>query len=94
MNIKTENIISTSQKRVFYIVLVMLLLASLASVLYLFFVLVNIGKPMFILNDRQEELIGSIMFMLGAMLGIPVGKKWWRIVYEERGRGAFLKVRR
>lgn len=94
MSIKTENRISTNQKRAFYIILVMILLASFFTLMYLIFVLINTSSGLIVLDDKQTEIIGGILFMLGAMFGVPVGKKWWQIIYVEKGRGALLKVQK
>lgn len=94
MGAKSKNNISTNQKRTFYISLVMLLLASFFTLMYLIFVLINTSDSLIVLDDKQTEIVGGILFMLGAMFGVPIGKKWWHIVYEEKGRGAYLKVKK
>ncbi|MDO8507464.1 MAG: hypothetical protein Q7S53_02755 [bacterium] len=92
--IKTENKIGKKQKRIIYIIMVMILLASVAALIYLIFVLINFNGTLLEMNDRTSEVVGGILAIIGAMFGVPVGRKWWQIVYEERGRGAFLKVKR
>lgn len=90
--IKTKNKIRSNQKRTIYIILVMLLLASVAVLAYLIFILVTFQYKIVEMDDNMSEIVGGILAILGAMFGVPVGKKWWQIVYVEKGKGAFLKV--
>ena len=90
--IKTENKITKQQKRIIYIALVMMFLATLFTFLYLLFVLVNFQGQIVVLDDNTTIAIGGVLAILGAMFGNPLGKKWWQLVYLERKRGAFLKV--
>ncbi len=76
-----------------YIIMVMILLAISAVLVYLVFILITFQGRLMVLDDKTTTLVGSIVAILAAMFGTPVGKKWWHIVYEEKGRGAFLKVK-
>lgn len=90
---KRESKITRSQKRVIYIVMVMILLAVFAVLVYLVFILITLQGRLIALDDKTTTLVGGVVAILAAMFGAPVGKKWWHIVYEEKGRGAFLKVK-
>lgn len=92
--VKQKNKIRKSQKRIIYILLVMLLLASASVLVYLFFILLNFKGKLVEMDDNASEIVGLVLAILGAMFGVPVGKKWWQIVYVEKGRGAFLKVKK
>lgn len=86
--------ITRSQKRVVYIVMVMILLVVFAVLIYLIFVLVTFQGMLVEMDDKTTILVGSIITILAGMFGVPVGKKWWQVVYEERERGAFLSVKK
>lgn len=92
--VKTENKIGKKQKKIIYIIMVMILLASVAALMYLIFILINFNGKLLEIDDRTSEVVGGVLTIIGAMFGVPVGRKWWQIVYEERGRGAFMKVKR
>jgi len=82
------------QKRTIYIFLVMLLMATFTTLIYLIFILINTQNNLVSIDDKQTEMLGAILFIVGGMLGVPIGKKWWYIVYVKMGRGAFLKVKK
>jgi len=85
---------NNSGKRTVYIFLVMILLASFVALVYLIFILVNFNGKIIVLDDYTTEILGSILAVIGAVLGIPLGKKWWQLVYMERGHGLILKIKK
>lgn len=85
--------VAKSQKRIIYIILVMIFLASLITFLYLVFILINLQNNIIELDDKTTVAIGGALAILGIVFGNPLGKKWWHLIYEVNKRGAFLKVK-
>jgi len=82
------------RKRVVYIALVMTCVASFFVLCYLVFILINFQGALIKLDERSAKMIGGMLAIIGALFGQSLGKKWWQLVYVERGRGAFLKVKK
>jgi|GEM_PF-1498532 len=92
-DISIGNGISKKQKRIVYITLVSIFLATLFAFFYIIYLLFTSDLQLVILGDGTKELIGLIIISVGAMLGVPLGKNWWGKVYRERKKGLILKVK-
>lgn len=74
--------------------MVMMLLGVFAILVFLVFTLITLKGELVKMDDKTAALVGGIFTILSAMFGIPIGKKWWHMVYEEKGKGVYLKVKK
>lgn len=92
-NIIIGNSINKKQKRIVYIIMVSVLVSVIFVFLYIIFLTITSDSRLIILGDKTKELTSLLIMSVGAILGIPLGKKGWNEVYKKRKKGLILRVK-
>lgn len=85
--------IDKNTKRIIYLFLAAIVAGMFFLLIYLAFLLFNSDSKLVVLSSEAEKIVGLIVMTFGILIGRPVGKKWWQVVYKEKKRGLFLKVK-